>query len=154
MSGDDLSNTGQMIKSYVHRAERLEEEIKGLNEDKAQIFAEAKSNGFDPKVLKRLLAYRRKNRKEAEEEDAIFETYLAALESAESAPPSRARARKPDGTTTMTMSYTDPETGEVTTTPPISMVDLELATRGLERKKPKPKPAPPAADIPDDPFGG
>lgn len=68
------------LKSIVERIERLEEEIKDLNSDKRDIYAEAKSNGFDVKVLKAVIAYRRKDSSEAHEFDAIFETYLAELQ--------------------------------------------------------------------------
>lgn len=71
---------GDQLRSLVERVERIEEEIKELNSDKRDIYAEAKSLGFDVKVLKAVIAYRRKDSNEAQEFDAIFETYLAELQ--------------------------------------------------------------------------
>lgn len=145
------TNSGQLIKSIVERIERLDEEIKGLNEDKRDVFVEAKGNGLDTKAIKRLVAYRRKGRDVAQEEDAVFELYLQAIEKAESAPPpSRTRTKPASSGLTMTMSTTSPETGEVTTTPPFTTEDLKRAVRQVKTGKPAG-----AADIDyDDPFGG
>ena len=68
------------LRSIVERVERLEEEIKGLNDDKRDIYAEAKANGFDVKALKAVIAYRRKDPTEREDHSALVETYLAELE--------------------------------------------------------------------------
>lgn len=68
------------LRRLVERIERLEEEIKELNNDKRDIYAEAKSGGFDVKALKAVIAYRRKDRSEVEEQTVIFETYLAEIE--------------------------------------------------------------------------
>ena len=67
------------LKSIVERIERLEEEIKSLNDDKRDMYAEAKSNGFDTKVLKKVIADRRKDLSEREEFDAIYDLYASAL---------------------------------------------------------------------------
>lgn len=69
------------LKSFVDRIERLETEVKELNSDKSDVYAEAKSIGFDVKALKAVIARRRKDPAELSEHDAIVETYLAALES-------------------------------------------------------------------------
>lgn len=67
------------IKSFVERVERLNEEIKGLNGDKRDIFAEAKSQGFDVKALKIVIQRRAKDPDELSELQAVVETYEAAL---------------------------------------------------------------------------
>jgi uncharacterized protein (UPF0335 family) len=67
------------LRSLIERIERLEEERKALGNDIKDIYAEAKSAGFDTKVMRRIIAYRRRDAAEAEEEDALFETYKAAL---------------------------------------------------------------------------
>jgi len=67
------------LRSFVERVERLEEEIKALNDDKRDIYAEAKGNGFDTKVLKRVIAERRKDASERDEADAIFDLYWAEV---------------------------------------------------------------------------
>jgi uncharacterized protein (UPF0335 family) len=67
------------LRSIVERIENLEEEIKSLNGDKADVFAEAKGNGFDVKVLKRIIADRRKPAHEREEFESIEALYRRAL---------------------------------------------------------------------------
>jgi uncharacterized protein (UPF0335 family) len=67
------------LRSFVERIERIEEEIAGLNGDKRDIYSEAKGNGFDSKILKKVVALRRKDYAERQEEDAILEMYLQAL---------------------------------------------------------------------------
>lgn len=71
------ANSRQMLVSYVERIERLNEEIDGLNEDKSEIFKEAKSNGFDVPALKRVVGYRRKEH--AAEGEAMFSLYLGVV---------------------------------------------------------------------------
>ena len=67
------------LHAFVERIERLEEEIKSLNDDKREVYAEAKGNGFDVKVLKQVVAIRRKDRAEYAEQQTILELYLTAL---------------------------------------------------------------------------
>lgn len=69
----------EQLRSFVERIERLEAEIKELNSDKADVYAEAKSNGFDVKVLKQVVAIRRQDKAERQEREAILELYLNAL---------------------------------------------------------------------------
>lgn len=79
------------LKLFVERIERLEEECKTINDDKRDVYAEAKSSGFDVKALKAVIAYRRKDPADAEEQQTVFETYLNALTGTEHA--TRAGAR-------------------------------------------------------------
>ena len=67
------------LKSIVERIERLEEERKNLQADIKIIFAEAKSAGFDTKVLRMVIASRKKDQAEWEEQQALLETYMEAL---------------------------------------------------------------------------
>lgn len=76
-----MSTAPNQLRSFVERVERIEEEIKAGNDDKRDIFAEAKSQGFDVKALKTVIARRRKDPHELLEHDAIVETYWAALAS-------------------------------------------------------------------------
>lgn len=73
------SVAADQLRAFVERIERVEEEIKGLNGDKRDIYAEAKSCGFDTKAIKKIVAIRRKDVAERQEEDAILETYMQAL---------------------------------------------------------------------------
>lgn len=67
------------LKSFVERIERTEEEIKALNEDKRDIYAEAKSNGFDVPVLKKVISIRRMYRDKRIEMETILDLYLSAV---------------------------------------------------------------------------
>lgn len=79
-------STGAQLKSIVERIERLEEERKGLGADIREIFAEAKGNGFDPKVLRLVLRKRKMAAADLAEQEALLETYEAAIESASQLP--------------------------------------------------------------------
>jgi uncharacterized protein (UPF0335 family) len=72
-------HANDLIKSFVERVERLNEEIKSLNDDKRDIFAEAKSQGFEVKALKVVIQRRAKDPNELIELQAVVETYEAAL---------------------------------------------------------------------------
>ncbi len=67
------------LRSIVDRVERLEEERKGLTEDIKDIFCEAKSAGFDPKVLKQVIRLRKLDPAEVEEADTLTDLYKRAL---------------------------------------------------------------------------
>lgn len=68
-----------MLKSYVSRIEELDRHISEFNDDKSDIFKEAKANGFDVKALRAVIAYRRKDPAQREEHESIVETYLHSL---------------------------------------------------------------------------
>lgn len=68
------------LKSLIERIERLEEEKKGLAEDIADVYAEAKGNGFDPKVMRKVIALRKLERAERQELEALMDLYMSALE--------------------------------------------------------------------------
>jgi len=66
-------------RSIIERIERLEEEKKALSSDIKDIMAEAKSAGFEPKALRRVLAARRMEAQEREELEGLLEVYMNAL---------------------------------------------------------------------------
>lgn len=67
------------IRAFVERVERLDEELKAINDDKKEIFAEARGNGFDVPALKQVIKLRRQDANERMEREAIVELYMAAL---------------------------------------------------------------------------
>ena len=67
------------LRSLVERIERLEEERKALSSDIKDIYGEAKSAGFDPKVLRALIALRKKEPAEVEEQETLLDVYRRAL---------------------------------------------------------------------------
>jgi uncharacterized protein (UPF0335 family) len=69
----------ERLMSIVERIERLEDERKNLQADIKDIYTEAKSGGFDTKVLRMVIANRKKDQAEWEEQQALLETYMRAL---------------------------------------------------------------------------
>jgi uncharacterized protein (UPF0335 family) len=67
------------LKSLVERIERLEEEKRALSGDLKEVYAEAKGHGFDTKILRKVVAMRRKDAAEREEEDTMVTLYMSAL---------------------------------------------------------------------------
>ncbi len=67
------------LRSIVDRIERLEEERRALSSDIKDIYAEAKSAGFDVKVLRQLITIRRKQASEVEEQETLLDVYRRAL---------------------------------------------------------------------------
>lgn len=67
------------LRLLIERAERLEEEKRGIADDIKDVFAEAKGRGYDAKAMKKIMAIRKKKREEYQEEEAILETYMQAL---------------------------------------------------------------------------
>jgi uncharacterized protein (UPF0335 family) len=70
---------GDQLRSYIERIERLEEEKANLTADTREVFAEAKGNGFDVKVMRQVIKLRKMDTDDRAELDAILEVYLAAL---------------------------------------------------------------------------
>lgn len=67
------------LRSIVERIERLEEERKTIASDIKEVYAEAKGHGFDTKILRKVIALRKKDAAEREEEESMLDLYLQAL---------------------------------------------------------------------------
>jgi len=67
------------LRSLIERIERLEEERKALGDDIKDIFAEAKSAGFDVKVLRQIIRIRKQEPAEVEEQETLLDVYRRAL---------------------------------------------------------------------------
>ena len=67
------------LRSIVERIERLEAEKKTIAGDIKEVYAEAKANGFDTKILRKVISLRKKEAAEREEEQSMLDLYLAAL---------------------------------------------------------------------------
>ena len=74
-----VGTTADRLRSFIHRIERLEEDKKGLADDIKEVFAEAKGEGFDVKVLRRVIALRKKDPEERAEEEELLELYMSAI---------------------------------------------------------------------------
>ena len=67
------------LKAIIGRVEKLEEEKAGVSADIRDVFAEAKGNGFNVKAIKQIIAIRKMDSSEREEQENIRDTYLRAL---------------------------------------------------------------------------
>jgi uncharacterized protein (UPF0335 family) len=81
---------GARLLSFVERVESLDEEIKALTEAKKEVFAEAKGEGFDIKILKEIIRLRKQDQDERDERDSLLDLYMQAIDSAAAAPVAKA----------------------------------------------------------------
>ena len=70
---------GDILRAYVERIERLEEEKKTLAADIREVYAEAKGNGYDPKILRKLIALRRMDQTDRREQEELLDVYRRAI---------------------------------------------------------------------------
>lgn len=73
------SVAAEQLKSFVDRIERLEEEKKTVSDDIKDVYAEAKGNGFDVKILRKLIAVRKQDREAREEMESMLQLYMSAI---------------------------------------------------------------------------
>ena len=77
---DVLNATAQgQLKSIIERIERLEQEKAEVNEQIKEVKAEAKGNGFDVKIINKVIRIRKQDRAKRQEEEAILDLYLSAI---------------------------------------------------------------------------
>ncbi|MGG7644475.1 DUF2312 domain-containing protein [Rhodovulum sp. YNF3179] len=76
---DTTRVTREELRSFVERFERLEAEKKDIADQQKEVMAEAKSRGYDTKVLRKVVALRKKDPQEVSEEEAVLELYKEAL---------------------------------------------------------------------------
>ena len=77
-TGSDEINSGH-LRAFIERVERLNEEKKALSEDIKEVFAEAKGNGFDPKIIRKIVSIRKQDPDKRVEEETLLDLYMAAL---------------------------------------------------------------------------
>lgn len=70
---------GDQLRSLIERIERLEEEKAALAEDIREVFAEAKGNGFDVKIMRQIIRLRKMETGDRQELESLLDTYKAAL---------------------------------------------------------------------------
>ncbi|MBP5399624.1 MAG: DUF2312 domain-containing protein [Alphaproteobacteria bacterium] len=68
------------LRSLIERIERLEEEKKALGSDIRDVYAEAKSAGFDTKIMRTIIKLRKMNASDREEQEYLLDTYRKALD--------------------------------------------------------------------------
>lgn len=67
------------LKSFIERIERLEEEKKALADDIKDIYAEAKSTGFDAKIMRQVIRLRKMDENDRQEQEALLDVYTHAI---------------------------------------------------------------------------
>ena len=77
MSEDNVA--ADQLRLFIERIERLEEEKRGIADDIKDVYAESKSNGYDTKTMRKVVALRRMESNQRQEADALLETYRTAL---------------------------------------------------------------------------
>jgi uncharacterized protein (UPF0335 family) len=78
----DVTIPGGKIRAFVERIESLDTEIQELNEQKKEVFAEAKGDGFDVKILKEIVKLRKQDEEERDERESMLDLYMRAMEQA------------------------------------------------------------------------
>ena len=82
MDGDSSAIGGiaaEALKQIIDRIERLEEEKKGLAADIKDVYSQAKSQGFDTKIIRKVISLRKVEATEREEAEQLLELYMAAI---------------------------------------------------------------------------
>lgn len=70
---------GDQLKSVVQRIERLEEEKSTIAADIKEVYSEAKANGYDIKILRKVIALRKRDLNDRQEEESLIDLYLEAV---------------------------------------------------------------------------
>jgi uncharacterized protein (UPF0335 family) len=81
----DVSIPGGKIRSFVERVENIDGELAELNEQKKEVFAEAKGEGFDVKILKEIIKLRKQDQDERDERESLLDLYMRAMETSSTA---------------------------------------------------------------------
>ena len=67
------------LRAFIERVEKLEDEKRAISEDIKDVYTEAKGTGFDAKIIRKIVALRKKDRDQRREEEEILDLYLNAL---------------------------------------------------------------------------
>lgn len=73
------SINGAHLGAFVERIEKMEEEKRAIGDDIKDVYSEAKSTGLDPKMIRKVVSLRKLDKAKRDEEAAILELYLSAL---------------------------------------------------------------------------
>lgn len=71
--------TADELRQFIERLERLEQEKKDLADAQKEVMAEAKGRGYDTKVIRKVIALRKRDKDDIAEEEAVLEMYKEAL---------------------------------------------------------------------------
>lgn len=71
--------TAEELRQFIERYEHLEAEKKDITDQQKEVMAEAKGRGYDTKVLRKVIALRKRDAEDRAEEEAVMELYMTAL---------------------------------------------------------------------------
>ena len=71
--------TASELRSFIERIERLESDKKDIADQQKEVMAEAKGRGYDTKIMRKIVALRRRDTDDIAEEEAVMEMYQSAL---------------------------------------------------------------------------
>ncbi len=78
--------SGDQLKAFIERIERLESEKSQLGDDIKEVYSEAKGSGFDAKIMRQLIRERRMNKDDLDEQETLLDIYRRALGSFDQTP--------------------------------------------------------------------
>lgn len=73
-----ISLSGERLKSFISRIEKLETDKAAVGEDLKEVYAEAKGTGFDPKIIRKIIRLRKMKPEQRREEDQLLDLYMSA----------------------------------------------------------------------------
>ena len=79
MAESESNIAGEKLMSLIQRIERLEEDRANIGADIREIYREAKGIGFEPKIIRQLIKLRKMEASDRQEEEALIESYMAAI---------------------------------------------------------------------------
>lgn len=82
-SAETTNVAGERLKSFIERIERLETEKKVIAEDIKEVYAEAKTTGFEPKIIRKIISFRKMDIEKRREETELLDLYMSAIGMAE-----------------------------------------------------------------------
>lgn len=74
-----MNVAAEELRLFIERIERLEEDKRGVMDDIKDVYSEAKSRGFDAKIMRQIIKLRAMEKHERQEWEAVLDTYIAAL---------------------------------------------------------------------------
>jgi len=74
----DNLNKDQLMQ-FIERIERLEEDKKAISDDIKDIYAEAKSSGYESKIIRKIVSLRRKTKEQRQEEETLLDLYMTSI---------------------------------------------------------------------------
>lgn len=76
---DTINVTAEELRQFIERIEQMNAEISDITEARKEVFAEAKGRGYDTKIIRKLIAIRKRRADDLAEEEAILDMYKSAL---------------------------------------------------------------------------